>query len=64
MSSINLVSEEMVLQESVVSGRAKRDPAGREEEARTICLERASGAGLHVELESCSLVGCAQMLAF
>lgn len=29
MSSINLVSEEMVLQESVVSSRARRDPAGR-----------------------------------
>lgn len=46
MSSINLVSEEMALQESVVSGRAKQDPAGRDGEAGT-------------ELGSCSLAGCA-----
>lgn len=39
MSSINLVSEEMVLQESVASDRAKRDPAGREGEAGTSCME-------------------------
>lgn len=45
MSSINLVSEEMVLQESVTSDRTKRDPAGREGEAGTICLEGAGGAG-------------------
>lgn len=64
MSSINLVSEEMVLQESVASDRAKRDPAGREGEAGTICLEGASGAGINVGLESCSRVGYAQMLAF
>jgi len=53
-----------VLQESVVSSRAERDPAERGGEAGTTCLEGAGAAGLHVELGSCSPAGCAQMLAF
>lgn len=47
-----------------MSSRARRDPAGRGEEAVTAHLEGAGAAGLHVDLGSCSPVGCARMPAF